>query len=223
MEKIPIALNQQNQPLSNADFRKGVDTKIFLPLSNIYKRLERDITNTRLRNAQRKEQEQAEALKQIKKDYKWKRKKTLNLNIAYAILLGKTKEIDLFFTFDKQAFLEVVKENFDRVELEALDDIVYRLYDDLNDKINKIKSGDDLDLFYQYHIFDKTCETITADYNGEQKVEYGGYVPNNELVELENESDLYLDLHHEIEKLINWDIECLRPVAKIKQALTLTV
>ncbi|BAY87841.1 hypothetical protein NIES267_73650 (plasmid) [Calothrix parasitica NIES-267] len=223
MDKLSIALNRNNQSLSNADFKKGVDTKFLLPVPNIYKRLNRDIANTRLRNAQRKKQERAKELKQIKQDYEWKQKKTLNLNISYAILLGKTKEIDLFFTFDKQAFLEVITETFDRVELEALDDIIYRLHDDLNDKLNKIKSGDNLNLYYQYHTFDKTCETITADYNGEEKVEYGGYVPNNELIELENESDLYLDLHHEIEKLINWDIECLRPVAKIKQALTLTV
>lgn len=220
MDKLSIALNCNNQPLSNAGFRKGVENKYWQPLVEFQTQLEKDLVEKKESFEERIKEQEREELERIKKSYEWRNKKAINLSIAYTILLVENPRIDLF-TFNKQAFLKVVKENFDYVEIEILADRLYKLYDEVNDKIQDIKSGDNLELYNQYYTYNKDFESISAESNGELSVTYGAYTPTFELIEMENERELYLSLYSEIEKSINYNFDYQYSIKRTKQALAL--
>lgn len=216
MDKLSIALNRNNQSLSNADFKLGIDNNYWNPIKD----LQAEAKERRKRFITQIEQERKEDLEQLKKSYEFKAKKINNLGIAYNLLLGKNHDIDLIFTYDKGAFLEIVKEAFDDVELELLADNIYKLQDKLSDKINKIKSGDNLELYNQYHIYSKDFEEIDNQSNQPTSLAWKVQVPSNELIDMENERDIYIDLQSELEKLIKHEPELYSySLERIRQAL----
>ena len=216
MDKLSIALNRNNQSLSNADFKLGIDNNYWNPIKD----LQAEAKERRKRFITQIEQERKEDLEQLKKSFEFKAKKINNLGIAYNLLLGKNHDIDLIFTYDKGAFLEIVKEAFDDVELELLADNIYKLQDKLSDKINKIKSGDNLELYNQYHIYSKDFEEIDNQSNQPTSLAWKVQVPSNELIDMENERDIYIDLQSELEKLIKHEPELYSySLERIRQAL----
>lgn len=221
MDKLSKALNQQNQPLSNADFKKRADSNYWKPVIEFQTQLNKDLVERKKRFKEEMEQERQQDLRRVRQDYEWKLTKATNLSIAYAILLEKNPKLDLIPNLENKAFIETVQDNFYYVELEILADRLYKLSEDLNEEIDNIKSFKDPDLYYQYHTYDKGYRTTGYGSNRKPIVENGGDVPTLELIEMENEQKIYNDLYHEIEKLINYNPDYKDSIKRVKQALAL--
>lgn len=194
MEKTVIALHRNNQGLSNADFKLSFD-KI-----NSINRFIRKIKDTD------REVERERYLKSIKSTYKYKVMEIENLKLAYDFLLNK-KNIEILPILEKDTFLEVVEANFSDLEITILSYKIQDYYEILNDRINKVTSFDNPALYYDYHYYDKNFETITCSHNGKSVSEYGAYVPNYEMVEMQTERDKLLDLFPDVEKLALSEVE----------------
>ena len=75
MDKLSIALNRNNQSLSNADFKLGIDNNYWNPIKD----LQAEAKERRKRFITQIEQERKEDLEQLKKSYEFKAKKINNL------------------------------------------------------------------------------------------------------------------------------------------------
>jgi hypothetical protein len=234
-----IALNPKSEALSSADFKKSPENKQLLdlhgqeqqtarynPLSSFveFKEFVAEIVAERVeKQQQRREAERAlerqERLKSIKQAYEWKIKKTENLRLAYAMLANKKDKIQLVPDFEQKPFLEAVNENLNPVELWLLTDKVQELNESLEQRIEEITSGDNGDLYSQFHQYDEKFETVTCGYNGEAETSYGAYMPTAELAEMETENEILFNLYLELVELTPLEPN-REEIDTIRQALT---
>ncbi len=237
MEKQLITVHPNNQDLSSTDLKVGLETATIA--TNNENRQEnqaanylRNATNSLLelftqaeaererKRAKQREAEQAtehaQRLKALKQAYQWKLKKTENLKLALAILTNTKDKIQLIPTFNQQAFLETVNENLDTIERRLLADIVYQMFDNLNDQINKILSCDNLDLFYTYHTRGESSRVWKWDSNpvcdGREDE------PKSEFIEMEAENNILMNLYSELDGLVTIEAN-QKELEQLRQAL----
>jgi hypothetical protein len=224
MENPSIALHLKNQDLSSsADFNKGLENQSHShsPLTSII-----DIIKEATEQRERKKREEREKLRQqqladIRQAYDWKLKKADNLKLALLILTNQKHKVELIPNFDLEAFIEAVDENLDYKERWLLADLVYEMYVELNNKINKINSyDDDTDLFYKYHTHNPNEENglVTADHNGQPVYHYGADEPTSELVEMEATRDILMNLSDELN-----GVATIQPISEALENLKLAL
>ncbi len=217
MENISIALNQKNQDLSSgADFNKGLEKQLYNSPTTSFTEYFAEIGEKRKRELDAEVQRQQKAITQAY--FKRKMLEAHNLKIAYAILAKQKDKIELIPNFELKAFVEVVKQYLVPQDIPLLAERVSQLYEDLNDKINKINACNDMDLYYQYHEYDPNFESVACEYNGEPVYEYGDYVANSELLEMEVENKLLMNLSCELAELVSIE-PSKEEITTIKQAL----
>jgi hypothetical protein len=134
--------------------------------------------------------------------YRWEIVKAENLKIALEILLNNNREIELLPIVNTDAFIEVVQKNLKPLELWLLNDLIEKRHDKLDKRIKEIKVGDDLDLYYEYHEYDRNHENVSFNHVGKEVVKYGDYVPNAQLVEMEAEREALFDLYSELNDFV---------------------
>ena len=208
MEKQSIALNQNKGALSSADFNRSPETTIlecYKPVKVLNDLLieveeKREQRRRKEREAE-KAREKQEQIKAAREYYEWQLKKAENLQLVFAILINKKDKIELIPNFDQQAFLEVVDEHLDYKERWVLADIIYKMYEDLDNQINLITLGSDKGLYYQYHKYDPNFESVNCNYNGEPSYSYGGYFPNADFLQMEAERDILKNLSCALDKI----------------------
>lgn len=228
-----IALKPRTEALSSADFNESPlnnqevasNSQNFLhnPIKAILEMIEETERDRQKRKQSERETNQArdrqEQLKAIKKAYNWKLKKAESLKLALTILSNKTEVIQFIPDFDQQAFLEVVQENFNSIELRLLSDIACELHERLNSRINEINSRNDMDLYYDFYTFDPTEERlVTVGHDGEPVYHYGADIPTTEMLEMQDESKLLFDLYCELNDLIRIE-PSEEEIETLKQAL----
>ena len=134
--------------------------------------------------------------------YRWEIIKAENLKIALEILLNNNREIELLPIVNTDAFIEVVQKNLKPLELWLLNDLIEKRHDKLDKRIKEIKVGDDLDLYYEYHEYDRNYENVSFNHVGKEVVKYGDYVPNAQLVEMEAEREALFNLYSELNDFV---------------------
>lgn len=83
-----------------------------------------------------------------KKPYDWKIKKAENLKIIYSILAHKNYGVELIPNCDETAFLEAVEENLKSQEIQHLADIIYKMHEELNERIENYKLAPEQKTFF---------------------------------------------------------------------------
>jgi hypothetical protein len=145
----------------------------------------------------------SQELEQVKaqQDYNRKIKKAENLKIIYAILANKNYGVELIPNCDETAFLEAVMESLNFQEIRLLADTVYQMYEDLNERIHKIQSCDEADLYHQYYT--PAQKAVFWNWNGDPNAYIDSDLdqPNAELIQMEAERDILAALSDKLDCL----------------------